>query len=174
MYHIIMSTNIEIIVIEQFEQNYVNIYKKVDDVGKIYTIGYEGKTVDEFLRVLEKAKISIVIDVRENPNSRKKGFSKKILSETLNNNGIQYRHIAELGTPKKIRIEYQNSGNIDRLLNEYRNYLAENPEHIRTLMDAIGDKSACLLCLEKLPTQCHRLVISEYLYLNQGMAINHL
>ncbi|MEN6328638.1 MAG: DUF488 domain-containing protein, partial [Syntrophomonas sp.] len=92
MYHIIMSTNIEIIVIEQFEQNYVNIYKKVDDVGKIYTIGYEGKTVDEFLRVLEKAKISIVIDVRENPNSRKKGFSKKILSETLNNNGIQYRH----------------------------------------------------------------------------------
>ena len=174
MYYIIISTNIDIIVIEQFKQNYVNIYKKVDAMGKIYTIGYEGKTIDEFLRVLEKTKISIVIDVRENPNSRKKGFSKKILSENLNDNGIQYRHIAELGTPKDIRVEYQTSGNIERLLDQYRIYLAENPEHINTLMDAIGNDTACLLCFEKLPTQCHRLVISEYLYLNKGMAINHL
>lgn len=141
---------------------------------KIYTIGYEGKTPDEFLKVLEKAEISIVIDVRENPASRKKGFSKKALSEILNDNGIQYRHIAELGTPKDVRIEYQNSGNIVRLLEQYRAYLAENPVHIKTLVDAIGCNTACLMCFEKLPTQCHRFVISEYLYLNHGVAINHL
>ena len=109
---------------------------------KIFTIGYEGKTPDEFLKVLKEAEISIVVDVRENPASRKKGFSKKTLSATLNDNGIQYRHIAELGTPKDIRVEYQNSGNIERLLEQYRTYLTENPLNINILLDAIGNNTA--------------------------------
>jgi len=141
---------------------------------KIFTIGYEGKTPDEFLKVLKEAEISIVVDVRENPASRKKGFSKKTLSATLNDNGIQYRHIAELGTPKDIRVEYQNSGNIERLLEQYRTYLTENPLNINILLDAIGNNTACIMCFEKLASQCHRLVITEYLYLNHGVAINHL
>jgi len=141
---------------------------------KIFTIGYEGKTPDEFLKVLKEAEISIVVDVRENPASRKKGFSKKILSATLNDNGIQYRHIAELGTPKDIRVEYQNSGNLERLLEQYRAYLTENTVHINTLLDAIGNNTACIMCFEKLASQCHRLVITEYLYLNHEVAINHL
>ncbi len=141
---------------------------------KIFTIGYEGKTPDEFLKVLKEAEISIVVDVRENPASRKKGFSKKTLSATLNDNGIQYRHIAELGTPKDIRVEYQNSGNIERLLEQYRTYLTENPLNINILLDAIGNNTACIMCFEKLASQCHRLVITEYLYLNHEVAINHL
>lgn len=174
MYYIVTSTNIDMIFIEQLKQNYVNIYKKVDNVEKIYTIGYEGKTSDEFIKELEKTQISIVIDVRENPNSRKKGFSKKILAETLSEKGIQYKHIAELGTPKDIRLEYKNNGDIERLLNQYRIYLDENPEYIEKLLDAIGNNSACLLCFEKYAAKCHRFIISEYLYLNQGMAIKHL
>lgn len=143
-------------------------------MDRLYTIGYEGKNSSEFLKVLQNANISMVIDIRENPQSRKKGFSKKKLAEILNENGIQYIHIAELGTPKEIRVEYQNSGNIERLLDQYRNYLEENPGYIDTLLETIGDNSACLLCFEKLPTECHRFVLSEYLYFNQGMAINHL
>lgn len=126
------------------------------------------------MKVLHEANISIVIDVRENPNSRKKGFSKKALSEILRNDGILYKHIVELGTPKEIRSEYQANGNIECLLNQYRTYLTENPEHIETLLNTIADNSACLMCFEKLPTQCHRFVIAEYIYLNQGMAIKHL
>jgi uncharacterized protein (DUF488 family) len=146
----------------------------VDAVEKIYTIGYEGKTTNEFLKILHEANISLVIDVRENPNSRKKGFSKKALSEILKNDGILYKHIVELGTPKEIRNEYQVNGNIECLLNQYRTYLIENPEHIETLLNTIADNSACLMCFEKLPIQCHRFVIAEYIYLNQGMAIKHL
>ena len=142
MYYIIISTNIDSMVIEQFLKTYGNIYNKVVIMEKIFTIGYEGKTPDEFLKVLKEAEISIVVDVRENPASRKKGFSKKTLSATLNDNGIQYRHIAELGTPKDIRVEYQNSGNIERLLEQYRTYLTENPLNINILLDAIGNNTA--------------------------------
>jgi len=155
------------------EKLYMLIFKKVDVLDKIYTIGYEGKDFDEFLKLLQKAKISILIDVRENPNSRKKGFSKRILSEALKKEGIEYKHFAELGTPKDIRKVYQSNGNIDFLLDEYRNYLEENPKYIANLLEEIGDNDACLMCFEKLPVHCHRLVIAEYLY-QQGMAIKHL
>lgn len=141
---------------------------------RIYTIGYEGKTIEELLKILKRAKISIVIDVRENAASRKKGFSKKPLSEILNNNGIRYEHMIKLGTPKEIRLEYKKTGDINYLIDQYRVYLKENPEHIEYLLKAIGKNPTCLLCFEKLPTQCHRIVIAEELYLNQGMAINHL
>ncbi|WP_054693665.1 DUF488 domain-containing protein [Syntrophomonas palmitatica] len=141
---------------------------------KIYTIGYEGKTLEEFLKTLKNAGVTFLVDVRENPNSRKKGFSKQILSETLNNQDIKYKHFAKLGTPKDIRLEYQSSGNIDFLFEHYRNYLKQNPEYIDNLLDEIGDNCACLMCFEKLATQCHRLVITEYLFINHGAAIKHL
>lgn len=141
---------------------------------KIYTIGYEGKTPDEFLNVLKRADISIVIDVRENPASRKKGFSKTALSELLNQNGISYSHLIQLGNPKEFRDEYKKDGDLKRLLERYRAYLAQHPEHVETLLKTADNDPACLMCFEKLPTQCHRNIIAEYLYVNRGMAINHL
>lgn len=142
-------------------------------MGKICTIGYEGRNCDEFIELLRKEKISLLIDIRENTNSRKKGFSKKALAESLRNKGIEYKHLAELGTPKHIRLAYKNSGNIEDLLNGYTNYLNENPEYINNLLEEIGDKDACLMCFERLPINCHRFVIAEYLY-QQGVEVKHL
>lgn len=145
----------------------------MDELGKICTIGYEGRNYEEFIELMRKEKISILIDIRENTNSRKKGFSKKALVESLRNEGIEYKHLAELGAPKHIRIAYKSSGNIEDLLNGYRNYLNDNPEYINNLLEEIGDKDACLMCFERLPINCHRLVIAEYLY-QKGVEVKHL
>jgi len=143
-------------------------------MGRIYTIGYEGRTPEDFVGTLKKANVSIVIDIRENASSRKKGFSKKALAAILADNGIKYEHMIHLGTPKDIRIEYKASGDIGYLMEHYRQYLSENPDYIADLVNIIEENQTCLMCFEKLPTECHRIILAEYLYLNQGMAINHL
>ena len=69
----------------------------------ICTIGYEGGTVDAFLRTLREAGVELVLDIRAAPVSRKKGFSKNQLAAHLAEAGIGYRHLRGLGTPKRGR-----------------------------------------------------------------------
>ena len=70
---------------------------------KLYTIGYEGRDIDEFVSLLKDNRITRLIDVREIPFSRKKGFSKSRLNERLQNENIDYVHIKALGSPSEIR-----------------------------------------------------------------------
>ncbi|MBU1626147.1 DUF488 domain-containing protein, partial [bacterium] len=66
---------------------------------ELYTIGYEGRETDEFISELKKHDITRLIDIRENPFSRKKGFYKSALKTALENQGIEYIHLKALGTP---------------------------------------------------------------------------
>jgi len=59
----------------------------------IYTIGYEERTLEEFIEQLKLFNISTLVDIRENPFSRKKGFSKNALAQSLEENGIEYLHL---------------------------------------------------------------------------------
>ena len=70
---------------------------------RIFTIGYEGATVGEFLAALEKAGVKRVIDVRALPSSRRPGFSKSPLGAALGEAGIDYVHLKALGTPLRKR-----------------------------------------------------------------------
>src|SRR3982751_5880304 len=66
---------------------------------RIFTIGYEGTTVAEFLAALQAAGVKRVIDVRALPLSRRPGFSKTSLKNALAEEGIEYLHLKALGTP---------------------------------------------------------------------------
>ncbi|HET7282589.1 MAG TPA: DUF488 domain-containing protein, partial [Sphingomicrobium sp.] len=70
---------------------------------KIFTIGYEGATVGEFLAALKQAGIGRVIDVRALPLSRRPGFSKTALRAALEESEIEYVHLKALGTPPEGR-----------------------------------------------------------------------
>ncbi|WP_218061767.1 DUF488 domain-containing protein [Planobispora rosea] len=63
-------------------------------------IGYEGCGLGEFIRRLRRENVELLIDVRLNPISRKRGFSKTALSNALADAGIVYEHMRELGNPK--------------------------------------------------------------------------
>lgn len=67
---------------------------------KVFTIGYEGATMETFLAALKGAGVRQVIDVRQLPLSRRPGFSKAPLAATLKEHGIGYVHLKALGTPK--------------------------------------------------------------------------
>jgi uncharacterized protein (DUF488 family) len=66
---------------------------------QLFTIGYQDKTIADFLALLKARDIRIIADIRANPYSRKHDFSQKNLTVTLNTEGIQYLHFQTLGSP---------------------------------------------------------------------------
>lgn len=128
----------------------------------LYTIGYEGRTLAEYIRVLKKHSVTLVVDVRLNPMSRKKGFSRHALSEALSQSGIRYCHMAQLGNPKEIRAEYHKNGSAVFLYEQYKLHLDAHPEAFQMLIDTVDGQDACLMCFERLPAYCHRGAIVEY------------
>ncbi len=102
---------------------------------RIFTIGYEGATVPEFLAALAKAGVEQVIDVRQLPLSRRPGFSKTPLAAELAEIGIGYVHLTALGTPKPGRDAAKKG---DR---------------------ATLEKPSALLCFERDPAVCHRTLL---------------
>jgi uncharacterized protein (DUF488 family) len=127
---------------------------------RIFTIGYEGATVAEFLAVLKKAGIERVIDVRAVPNSRRPGFSKNLLGNELAGEGIDYVHLRALGTPADGRAAAR-AGRTEDLKRIYAGQL-ELPEAIAQgaqMLELAREKPSALLCYERDPAGCHRTLL---------------
>lgn len=129
-------------------------------IPQLFTIGYAGRTVDELICALHEAGVTRVVDVRELPLSRRRGFSKSLLSEKLERANIRYEHVRALGNPKPFRDLYK-EGDIDRGAHAYRNHLHNGSYHaLIELADSIDNETTCLLCVEESHAVCHRAVIA--------------
>lgn len=142
---------------------------------KIYTIGYEGRLLHEWISALQRRGVTLVVDIRRNPFSRKKGFSKHQLAAALEEAGISYRHLAALGNPAEIRAAFGRNGSKSFLYEQYTGYLESHPEAGEALLDAIEGEVPCLMCYELQPSQCHRGALTEYLLKKyKGIEVVHL
>ena len=124
---------------------------------RIFTIGYEGATMAEFLGALQAAGVERVIDVRAVANSRRPGFSKTPLKNALAEVGVDYVHLRALGTPAAGR-EAARAGRKADLERIYAGQL-ELPEAIAQsaqMIELAGEKPSALLCYERDPAGCHR------------------
>ena len=129
---------------------------------RIFTIGYEGVTLPEFLAALLAAGVGRVIDVRALPLSRRPGFSKSALRGALEEAGIEYVHLKALGTPADGRAAARAGRHAD-MARIYASQL-ELPEAIAqgAQMIALADeKPSALLCFEREPAECHRTLLIE-------------
>ena len=137
----------------------------------VYTIGYEGLTLERYLQKLIDHQVLLLCDVRHNPFSRKFGFSKTTLARVLDEIPIEYRSFHKLG------IESQKRKELDRkqLLSDYRAVLPElQPELNRLLKAFEGKKKVALTCFEAESTDCHRHCIGEWLKSKDGFQVQHL
>jgi uncharacterized protein (DUF488 family) len=127
---------------------------------KIFTIGYEGATMDAFLATLREAGVEQVIDVRALPLSRRPGFSKNILAATLKDSGIGYVHLKALGTPKPGR-DAAKKGDWQTMERVYEGqlHLPEAQAQAAQLRDLAAEKPSALLCFERDPKHCHRTML---------------
>jgi len=123
-------------------------------------IGYEGLTLDAFIDRLQRAQVTMLVDVRLNAISRKAGFSKRALQDALGAAGIEYRHDRRLGNPKDNRAGYREVGTSvaiaarDRFRDMLRAEVAEAA--INELRDLATSRSIAVLCFEADGRHCHR------------------
>jgi uncharacterized protein (DUF488 family) len=127
---------------------------------RIFTIGYEGTTVGEFLAALQKAGVERVIDVRALPLSRRPGFSKTALRRALEEAAIEYVHLKALGTPSEGRTAARAGRHAD-MARIYAGQL-ELPEAMMQwaqMLELAREKPSALLCMEREPAHCHRTLL---------------
>jgi uncharacterized protein (DUF488 family) len=128
----------------------------------IFTIGYEGASLADFLRRLQVAGVSILLDVRELPLSRRRGFSKSQLAEHLQRHGIRYVHKRELGAPREIRHALRANGDYAGYFRRFRTYLETQSAVLQDVIDeCVG--AVALMCFERNPEECHRSVVANEL-----------
>lgn len=143
----------------------------------LFTIGYEGRNIRTFTEELIQHGIGLLIDVREIPLSRKPGFSKSKLRESLEKFNIRYIHTKELGSPENLRKKLYKDTNYNYFFEGYRGYLKTKIETVRNLYwDAIVHEVSCLMCMENDHSYCHRKIVAEKIKEidNNGLIIKHL
>lgn len=128
--------------------------------GTIVSIGYEGRTLDEFVDLLRGHGVEVLVDVRLTPISRKKGFSKSTLSAALEAAGIEYRHEPALGNPKDNRDAFRRG--LTSARSRYVRHLSNGASSTyEATVDSARTRRVALLCFERDHSQCHRSCITE-------------
>lgn len=124
----------------------------------LYTIGYEGGSFENYLNRLTQNDVRLLVDVRKNPLSRKYGFSKRTLAETLEKLGVGYLHMPELGIVSEKRRELKSQRDYDMLFDEYEDtVLSHNDEAIVALIDLVEKQERiAITCFEAEVCMCHR------------------
>ena len=142
----------------------------------LFTIGYEKRSIAEFIEILTRAKIDAVVDVRDVAWSHKPGFAKSALRDHLAMAGIEYVHAQFIGNPKRLRAK---GGTTKQLIARYARHLDANDTLIEQCDDMIKDLRSraprmALMCFERDPETCHRSVIAERWRQGTSRRVQHL
>jgi uncharacterized protein YeaO (DUF488 family) len=136
----------------------------------VFTIGYEGVSVERYLNTLIQNGIRVLCDVRHNPLSRKFGFSKNNLQKYLGHIGMEYVHIPELGIVSEKRNNLVSDQDYWNLFKEYKASLPKRREYLERLYQILQThKRIALTCFEHDPSHCHRHVLRNYLGKTYGV-----
>lgn len=146
---------------------------------KIYTIGHSTHTKNEFLNMLQFAKIEILVDVRAFPGSRKfPQFNKETMKEWLEEADIKYYHLVDLGGRRKKSTEVDSKLNgawNNQSFHNYADYSLTDQfkKGLNELTHIAKNHRTAYCCSERHPSRCHRLIISNWLAA-KGWSVEHI
>jgi uncharacterized protein (DUF488 family) len=135
----------------------------VKDRTGIMTVGYEGQSLDEFLKLLIDEKIHALVDVRDNPWSMKYGFKRYQLETYCKKINIDYISIPTLGVPEDIRNDLKETGDYAIFFKTYNKLLQDRERDLQYLNDLSRNKRIALMCFEHEPERCHRSFLGKEL-----------
>jgi uncharacterized protein (DUF488 family) len=141
----------------------VAAYKPTASQTVLYTIGYEGISLEQYLNKLIGKDVRVLVDVRNNPQSMKYGFTKSQLLNACTSVGIEYLHLPEVGIISEQRQELSCQADYDKLFAKYRKetlpHTISTQEKILHLLKE--KKRIALTCFEANICQCHRKHLAE-------------
>ncbi len=128
----------------------------------VYTVGYEGRSVDAFLDHLMSNRIKRVIDVRRNPFSRKYGFMRRVLESLCAKANIDYAHFPQVGVPSWLRTNLSTKEAYQELFRHYKEeILPVQQDTVAEIGKLMEESPSALLCFETHHTKCHRDPLSQ-------------
>jgi len=142
----------------------------------LFTLGYQQRSLDEFISILTERGVDVLIDVRETAWSHKPGFSKRALQDALEAHGVEYVHAAFAGNPKWLRA---NADSHRECLEWYAWYLGEFNEIVGAFEELVGTylrdgRRVCLTCFERHAGDCHRGILAAEWQERGRRAVRHL
>jgi len=175
-YYAINSTIAERILDEKYYARVLNAVPKGKE-KTIFTIGYEGVSLENYLNKLVKNNIKLLIDVRKNPLSMKYGFSKTLLKRFCESLGLIYIHVPEVGIHSNKRQALEKQEDYDLLFENYKKTTLKktstNQQEIIALLNKYN--RIALTCFEANICQCHRLPLAESLKsIESNLVVEHI
>ncbi len=150
--------------VERIKNNLIN------DNQVLFTVGYEGNSVESFCNILLRKNVYMLCDVRKNPISRKFGFSKNKLAHILESIGIKYTHIPQLGIESENRTSLNSLHDYQKLFAEYAKKLPSQSLYLKKVYDLLqANTRIALMCYESDRKTCHRTEIKKYLVENYSI-----
>jgi uncharacterized protein (DUF488 family) len=141
----------------------------------LYTAGYEGLPVEEFIEKLKSASVKVLFDIRYRPQSRKVGFSKNSLAAECEKVGMRYLHDPNLGTPPDQMEEMKAAGEYTpEIFDRYRRFLLKQKSSLAHAVEVAEADTTCLMCYEADYRTCHRKVVAEEIERRSGLPVFHL
>lgn len=143
-------------------------------VDTVFSIGYSGFSVNDFINALKSNKISLVIDVRSMPYSQYfSDYNKDNIEQSLKSSGIYYRNYAEeFGARQEERKYYTSQGYLDfELFAKSPSFLSGFDKLVKSMEQ---DYSFALMCAEKDPINCHRTILVARAFHEAGYKVVHL
>ena len=142
----------------------------------LYTLGYQQRSIDEFVEILADAGIDVLVDVRETAWSHKPGFSKSGFAAALASRDIEYVHADFAGNPKWLRSNADSHG---ECLEWYGRYLTDFGEIVDAFDELVAElhgagKRVCITCFERHADDCHRAILANRWKTTRGRRVEHL
>ena len=118
-YYAINSTIADKVLDEKQLEKVISSKKEVNETI-LFTIGYEGVSLEKYLNKLVSNDVKLLVDVRKNSLSMKFGFSKSLLKKYCESLSIEYIHIPEVGINSDQRQELNTQQDYDALFEVYK------------------------------------------------------
>ncbi|EDY22273.1 protein of unknown function DUF1130 [Chthoniobacter flavus Ellin428] len=142
----------------------------------IFTVGHSTRPIEEFIGLLQAHGVALLVDVRTVPRSRHNPqFERDALAKSLDEAGIEYRHVKDLGGLRKPKQESVNSGWRNQSFRGYADYMQTEDftAAIEKLIEAAQTKQVAVMCAEAVPWRCHRSLIADALVI-RGIPVEHI
>lgn len=135
----------------------------ISSINALFTIGYEGISIEQYINKLILADVKVLCDVRKNSSSMKYGFNKSQLKMACEGVGIEFLHIPEVGIVSDKRKELNTQKDYDLLFEDYKKTVITKTISQQELIHELVKKNhrVAITCFEKNICQCHRKHLAE-------------